>query len=105
MLVINKILFFFMLLSVCFVGICKRNNCQINGDIKYLNTQPFFVLNSGDKNIKLPDPCVDYDIPNIIENTVINNAKVGKELNICPPILLIDVLKESCIIENEDNSN
>lgn len=73
---------------MCLVRICyARNSCQINGDTEYLNliVPPVNKL----KLIKdiggvLSTPCADYNLSDI-DDIIMSDKKIGKELDICPP--------------------
>lgn len=100
MLVVDRIFLFFILFLVCLLGICENNSCQINDNAEYLNTAPLISLNTGgDANIILPRVCVDYNIPNIDES-IFNDKKIGKELNICPPVPLFNACEFESFEEN-----
>lgn len=84
--------FFIVFLSlIYFAGLCHAKSCKINGnDLEYLNTMPYFsILNSKDHSIVLPNPYVNYDIPDI-GDVILNKYKVGQELDICPPVALLN---------------
>lgn len=99
MLVTHKILLLTFLL-VCIIGKCNKNNCQINDDVEYLNTEPLCMLHAGNNDLVLPIPYGDYNIPNI-NSIILSEKKVGKELNIYPPVALIHIIHESCLVKHE----
>lgn len=84
---------FLILLSVCFLGMCdNKYSCQINGDLEYLSVAmpSLRTLKLESIQVILSTPYTDYNIPNI-DDIMMNDKKVGKELNICPPVELMDV--------------
>lgn len=108
MLIIHKILFLMLLLLVCYVGLCNRDSCRINDDVEYLETFSLVELYSGDKSVVLPTVYMDYNIPDI-NSIAAGSGKIGKELNICPPVALVvdsvvhDDDKSSCTIKVDEN--
>ncbi|URJ28793.1 outer membrane protein assembly factor BamC [Blochmannia endosymbiont of Camponotus sp. C-046] len=89
-----------ILLSACSFGTYKESRCKLNGDLSYLDTTSLVELNiPKDLDVALPISYDDYVVPNIN----IGDQEVGKQLNICPPLILsTDVLNESCLINVED---
>lgn len=79
-----------ILLLICFVGMCNGRDCKINGDVEYLKTAPLVALHSEDRNIVLPTPYFDYSIPDISSIITGKREKIGEELNICPPVKLVE---------------
>lgn len=93
-------IFLMILLLVCLYDVRSDDKCQINGNVEYLNTVPLIMLNIRD-DIASSTLYVNYDIPDISSINA-KGKKIGKKLNICPPIALIDVdVYESCISEDE----
>lgn len=107
--VINRTFLLIFLLLIWFSGWCSnRISCRINdSNLEYLNTNSSCVmLNPEDSNIVLPVSYTDYYIPNIGDDVVLSKYKVGKELNICPPVALIDNINdEYCSISKKNLSN
>lgn len=98
MLIMRSVILSMLLIS--FVGQCNKNSCQINNDVDYLNTVPFIILCVANNDFVLPIPSLDYNIPNV-DNIILEKSKVGKDLNICPPVALTSMIcDESCIIEH-----
>lgn len=85
-----SLLMVLLLLVCCSIGKCSTNVCQIDGDIEYLCATPLIILHSEDENVVLPTPYVDYNISDISDVVFNSENKVGKGLNICPPVALIN---------------
>lgn len=104
--IVNRI-FFFIFFLMLFSNICNgKYCCKINDGVEYLYTVSFIKLRLNDNDVFLPIPCEKYAIPDI-NSISISKCKVGKELNICPPVALIDGLSsnESCLMQEESVSN
>ncbi|WHL25182.1 MAG: outer membrane protein assembly factor BamC [Candidatus Blochmannia vicinus] len=93
-----------ILLSACASEIYKENRCKLNGNLKYLNTVSLLELNLPENlDILLPVSYDDYVIPKV-SNINSDTQKIGKKLNICPPVVLSTEITRtsSCLINIEN---
>ncbi|URJ27703.1 outer membrane protein assembly factor BamC [Candidatus Blochmanniella camponoti] len=93
-----------ILLSACSFGIYKEDRCKLNGDLSYLDSVSLAELNiPEDLDGALPTSYDDYVVPDVIREDNTIAQKVGKQLNICPPLIFsTDMSHESCLINIED---
>lgn len=94
---VNRAFLLIFLLLIWFSGWGgHRSSCRINdSDLEYLNTNfSCIMLNPENSNIVLPVSYTDYYIPEIGDNVVASKCKIGKALNICPPVALIDNIND-----------
>lgn len=93
-----------VLLSACSFGIYKEDRCKLNGDLSYLDAVSLEALNiPEDLGGAFLTSCNDYVVPDVIKKDNTIAQKVGKQLNICPPLIFsTDMSHESCLINIED---
>lgn len=94
-----------ILLSACSSEIYQENRCKLNGNLEYLNTVSLLELNLPENlGVLLSVSSYDnYVIPKISNLDTISTQKIGKQLNICPPIVfLTEIAHTSCLIDVEN---
>ncbi|URJ29889.1 hypothetical protein M9406_02875 [Blochmannia endosymbiont of Camponotus sp.] len=104
MLTFLEILCVILLSACCSSEIYKENRCRLNGNLEYLDTVSLLELNLPENlDILLPISYGDYVIPKISDINITNFQKIGKKLNICPPVVLpTEITHTSCLINTED---
>ncbi|WP_236608095.1 outer membrane protein assembly factor BamC [Candidatus Blochmanniella chromaiodes] len=93
-----------ILLSACSLGTSQEERCKLNGDLSYLDAASLVELNiPEDLDGVLPISYDDYVIPDVTKEDNTIAQKVGKQLDICPPLIFsTDMSHESCLINIED---
>lgn len=94
-----------VLLSACAFGTYQEGRCKLNDhNLSYLDSTPLVELNfPGDLDVVAPISYDDYVVPDIINKDNIDTQKVGKQLDICPPLVFSeDISHESCLVNIED---